>query len=212
MAGTGLVLFGFVIGHLVGNLLIFVGRDALNDYAEWLKSMPAVVWTTRIVLLASLVTHVFFANRLRLTNNAARPQEYAFRATVQASLASRAMMGTGVLVLAYVVYHLLHFTLGVTDPEAFALEETVGGASRHDVYGMVLAGFQNSILVVIAYVVANGVLALHLSHGVASLFQSLGIHDDRYSPMIRRLGWGLAVLIGAGFISIPVAIRLGLVH
>lgn len=212
MAVTGLVLFGFVVGHLAGNLLIFVGRDAINDYAEWLKSMPTVVWTTRIVLLASLLTHVFIATRLKLANSAARPQDYAFKATVQAGLASRAMMGTGVLVLAYVVYHLLHFTLGVTDPEAFALEETVDGETRQDVYGMVLAGFQNSIVVVLVYIVANGLLALHLSHGVASLFQSLGIHDDRYTPMIQKSGIGLAVLIGAGFISIPVAIRLGLVQ
>ena len=212
MAVTGLVLFGFVVGHLAGNLLIFVGRDAINDYSEWLKSMPTVVWTTRIVLLASLLTHVFIATRLKLANSAARPQDYAFKATVQAGLASRAMMGTGVLVLAYVVYHLLHFTLGVTDPEAFALEETVDGETRQDVYGMVLAGFQNSIVVVLVYIVANGLLALHLSHGVASLFQSLGIHDDRYTPMIQKSGIGLAVLIGAGFISIPVAIRLGLVQ
>ena len=207
MAASGIVLLGFVIGHLAGNLLIYAGRDAFNEYAATLQGMPLLVWTTRVVLLVALTVHVFLAVRLRSINKAARPQPYAVEKTVVASLASRWMFTSGMTVLAYVVYHLLHFTLGVVDPAAHGMEEVVDGAKRHDAFGMVVTSFQ-STLVVLVYVLANASLAWHLSHGIASLFQTLGIHDSRYQVFIRRGGLALSALIGAGFISIPLAVQL----
>ncbi|MCA8956328.1 MAG: succinate dehydrogenase cytochrome b subunit [Planctomycetes bacterium] len=214
VAVSGLVLFGFVLGHLAGNLLVFRGKGALNDYAEFLAHQPGLVWTVRAVLLVALLAHVSMAIRLQLRNRAARPQPYARNATVQASLASRQMLLSGLLVLAYIVYHLLHFTVGATDHAAFEQVEQVvrNGATvqRHDVYRMVVTGFGH-VPVAAAYVVANALLAWHLSHGVSSLFQTLGIDDPRYLSWIRRGGIGLAAVIGAGFISIPLCVQLGLI-
>ncbi len=205
MCLTGLVLLGFVLGHLAGNLLVFFGRDAFNAYAEFLHGKPALVWGTRLVLLVCLVVHVAMALRLRGINRAARPQRYAAPATVQASVASRAMLGTGGLVLAYLIYHLLHFTVPVTD--AAAAEFKANG----DIYGMLISGFSH-VPVVLAYVVANAMLAWHLSHGIASAVQTLGLSDRRYSPLLRTGGLILAAAIGAGFLAIPLSVLLGILQ
>lgn len=205
MCITGLVLLGFVIGHLAGNLLVFLGRDAFNEYAEFLHQKPALIWTTRIVLLICLVVHVATAIRLRAINKAARPERYAKRATVQASVASRAMMGTGSLILIYVVYHLLHFTVAVTD--SAAAEFKLAG----DTFGMLVAGFSH-VPVVLVYVIANAMLAWHLSHGISSAFQTLGVFDARYTPIFRTGGLILAAAIGAGFIAIPLSVLLGILQ
>jgi succinate dehydrogenase / fumarate reductase cytochrome b subunit len=211
MAVTGLLLLLFVIGHLVGNLLVYAGRDKLNDYAEFLSHNPLLVWTVRVGLLVVFALHIVTSIRLSSANNAARPERYVYRDTVQATAASRTMVMSGLLVLCYVVYHLLHFTVGVTDSAAYAMQEAMpDGSVRHDVFGMVVKGFQNDAVVAV-YVLANLLLAWHLSHGIASLFQSLGLRSGRFTPIIEKAGFWLSALIGAGFLSIPVSIRLGLV-
>ncbi len=212
MAVTGLLLLFFVIGHLAGNLLVYAGRDAVNDYAEFLKGNPLMLWSARVGLVVVFLLHVVTSTRLAAANRAARPQRYVYMQTVQASGASRYMLLSGALVLFYVVYHLLHFTLGVVDPGAFHVPEQrmPDGHMRHDVFGMLVVGFRSDLVVGI-YVLANLLLAWHLSHGIASLFQSLGVRSERFTPMIEATSLWVAALIGAGFISIPISIRFGLV-
>ena len=212
MAVTGLLLLLFVIGHLAGNLLVYAGRDALNDYAEFLKGNPLILWSARVGLLVVFLLHVITSVRLSALNRRARPERYAYMDTVQASAASRYMLLSGAVVFFYVVYHLLHFTLGVVDPEAFEVppQRMPDGHLRHDVFAMLVVGFRSD-LVVGVYVLANLLLAWHLSHGIASLFQSLGVRSQRFTPMIEAAGLWVSALIGAGFISIPIGIRFGLV-
>lgn len=219
MALTGLVLITFVLGHMAGNLLIFLGPDALNSYAYALKARPALLWAARLVLLVVFVMHIALGIRLTLWNKDARPVRYVYEDTYQASWASRHMMLTGMLLLAFVVYHLAHFTLGVVH------EADVGGVSvgyldlkeplegqtgRHDVFRMVVYGFRNPIITA-SYLVFQVFLWLHLWHGVSSWFQSLGISHPRYQGIIRGAGPVVATLVLIGNSSIPLAVWLGLV-
>ncbi len=211
MAVSGLALGGFVIGHLSGNLLLFLGRDAFNSYAEWLHGNQGLLWGARLGLLAMIALHVRTALVLRKRNTDARPVRYAFESTVQASQASRSMLLTGLLVLAYVILHLAHFTWGWLDSTAGATETLTRAGEevvRHDTYGMVVAGFQNVFYSAI-YIAAMVVLALHLSHGFHSLFQSLGLRHPSYTPKIemgaRVLAWGIA----GAYMSIPFAVLSG---
>ena len=205
MALSGLVIVGFVIGHMLGNLQIFLGQDALNAYAANLHAMPPLLWGTRIVVGLSIIAHVLSAIRLSLLNQAARPERYARKAYVRATLGSRTMRLSALVLLAFVIYHLLHFTLGVTHPDHKAL---VDAAGRPDVYSMVILGFQQPI-VAISYVVAMLLLGLHLSHGASSMFQSLGLHHPQYNGFIDNVGPVLAGIIVVGNCSMPLAVLLG---
>ena len=214
MAVTGLALAGFVVGHLTGNLLLFAGRDAINSYAEWLKTNPQITWVARGGLLVMFLLHVRTGIVLQAANRAARPERYEHESTVQAPLASRSMLLTGMLVFVYVLMHLAHFTFGLLDGQAHALTETIQRAgeevTRHDVYGMVVASFSSNIYVFI-YVVAMLVLGLHLSHGLSSLFQSLGLRHPSYTPWIQRGALALAWILTAGYIALPLSVRLGVI-
>ncbi len=207
MAITGLLLFGFLVAHLLGNLLLLQGADAMNDYAAFLKSKGALLWAARLGLLAVFVLHVVTGIRLARQNRAARPVPYARETTIQASLASRSMVFTGLSTLVFVIYHLLHFTLGVTNPGHFSLETSSGG---HDVYGMVVAGFSVPGIA-LAYIAFQVVLFFHLTHGVQSLAQTLGLNHDRYTPMIKTASTAVAVLITGGNIFLVLAVLTGLV-
>lgn len=207
MAVTGAALIAFVIAHLLGNLQIYLGADVLNDYAKKLKSIPAVLWTFRLGLLALFAIHVLSAIRLTRMNRAARSEKYAVQRPVQVGIAPRMLLLSGLVVLAFVVYHLLHFTAGVTDPSHFALHDASG---RHDVYSMVVLGFSQPV-VSGAYIVAMLLLGMHLTHGIASVFQTLGLNEPKYRPLLTALGPVLAWLLVAGNISIPLSVLLGLV-
>lgn len=214
VAATGVALLGFVIAHMLGNLQVFLGPDALNSYAKSLKDLGPLLWAMRLGLIAVFVVHIALAVRLALENKAARPQRYVHDGRVQATTASRTMILTGLMVLLFVLYHLAHFTLGLTHPDHFASEEMVpslaGEVARHDVYSMVVLGFQ-SPLVSGLYIAAMALLALHLSHAVASVVQTLGWNDPSREVMVRRVGTGLAWIIFLGNTSIPVAVLTGLV-
>ncbi len=203
VALTGIVLVLFLAGHLSGNLLIFVGRAAFNEYAEFLHGAlhGAGVWIARIGLLVMLVLHVAATISLARQNRAAR-QPYEFPATIQASKSSRIMIVSGLTILAFVIFHLLHFTVRV-DSKLAELGAT-------DPYAMVVAGFQ-SPLVVLFYIIAMTLLCSHLSHGVASIFQTLGMRSKKAQSGIKTLSIAYSLLIWAGFISIPLAILAGLV-
>lgn len=208
MGLTGLGLIGFLIVHMLGNLQIFLGSDAINEYAFKLKDQPLLLWPARLGLLAMFVLHVGLAFHLNARNTAARPVRYEFERTVQASWASRHMLLTGAVVLAFVAFHLAHFTLGVTHPAHFALKDAQG---RHDVYGMVVRGFQDPVLAG-GYIVAMSLLAIHLSHGFASLWRSIGVSHAAFADFARKASIGLAVLLALGFSAVPIAIVSGLVR
>lgn len=207
MALTGLVLFGFVLGHMLGNLQIFLGQDAYNSYAHTLKHTPLLLWGTRVVLLVSVLLHIVSGLRLAALNKAARPVQYAQKRWVKASFSSRTMALSGLTLLAFIIYHLLHFTVGVTDPEHYHLVDAVG---RHDAYSMFVFGFQN-VTVAISYIAAMLLLAMHLNHGASSMFQSLGLNHSRYNSLYRKIGPVFAVVIAIGNIAMPVAVLAGLI-
>jgi succinate dehydrogenase / fumarate reductase cytochrome b subunit len=204
MAVTGLGLMIFVIAHMSGNLLIFFGREALNAYAHGLTEHPVLLWSARGGLLAIFLIHMLFALRTWQDNQSARPIRYVHEDTIQANWASRHMMLTGLVILLFVIYHLLHFTFGVTDSEHFkyALDPKQG-----DVAGMVIAGFQQP-LVSVTYIVAQIFLGLHLWHGGSSWLQHLGQNGRGYDTVVNRLGGVVALIVVAGNCSIPLVILM----
>lgn len=204
MAITGLMLTGFVLAHLSGNLLIFAGKDVFNAYAKGLHSLGALLWVARIGLLGAFGLHLYLAVKLTRENKAARPVGYAHEATIQATLASRYMIHTGLLMFAFIVYHLAHYTFRVVNPEFASLEQG-------DVYGMVVAGF-SSPLVSGFYILSMVALAAHLRHGVSSLFQSLGLYHGNLNPITSKLGPIVALIVLVGFSSIPLAVLTGMVQ
>lgn len=200
MAVTGVGLLLFVMGHLFGNLKIFQGQDAYNDYAEFLHSMPMPLWAARVGLLAVFMVHIGAAFRLHAQNRAARPVRYADEATVQASFASRHMLLSGIVVLLFVVYHLLHFTFGVIETgEMHGVE-----AGRHDVYRAVVTSFQH-LWVVISYLAAMVVLGLHLIHATSSIFQTVGLKHVAMNGSIHLLAIVLTLVLVLGNCAIPLA-------
>jgi succinate dehydrogenase / fumarate reductase cytochrome b subunit len=221
VAVTGLILVGFLVGHFAGNALIFKGRDALNAYARGLRDLGALLWVARIGLLVAFVVHIAVATRLNLRNKAARPEPYRYRRFTRATFASRTMLLSGLVILAFTLYHLAHYTFAVTQhaPDGTSFHQLVQtdwdpldrAKPRADVYRMVVLGFQN-VWVSLIYVAAQLVLALHLSHGVGSTFQTLGWNAPRYGPLIRNLGWLLTAVIVLGNISIPAAVLAGWVQ
>lgn len=204
VAITGVVLTLFLAGHLAGNLLVFVGRKAFNDYADFLHEMGhgAGVWIARLVLLICLVVHVAATISLTRQNRAAR-QAYENKATIQATKSSLIMIWSGSTILAFIIFHILHFTVRVSYAEADFQDPL--DPERFDAWGMVIRGFTNP-LTVIFYVIAMGLLCSHISHGVQSMFQTLGLRSKKSAPMLRALSLGYAAVIFFGFISIPIAI------
>lgn len=206
LAITGAILYLFVLGHLAGNLQIFLGPDALNAYAEKLRHMPAVLWAARVTLLLALLIHLFTGIRLSIENRRARPQGYAFENTVQASLASRTMLSTGLVILAFVVYHLMHFTWLTVHPEYRLLVDAHG---RHDVYSMAVLGFQNPFASAV-YAGAVFFLGMHLAQAFQGMFQTFGLAERIGLRRLRRASLALSVLIFLGYASIPAAVLLGI--
>ncbi|TGN18560.1 succinate dehydrogenase cytochrome b subunit [Leptospira idonii] len=209
MAITGFIWFGFVIAHMLGNLQVFQGPEKLNAYAKFLKDLGPLLWVARIGLLVAFFGHVIVAILLKKENSAARPVAYAKQSTIQASKASLTMIYSGLLLLTFLVYHLLHFTLGVTNPDHYSYEYILkNGDVVHDVYAMVILGFQQ-LPISIAYVVFMFFLALHFSHALGSMFQSLGILAPKHNPIIQKIATGLAVIVFVGNSSMPISILLG---
>ncbi|MBE7440154.1 MAG: succinate dehydrogenase cytochrome b subunit [Spirochaetales bacterium] len=207
MALTGLGLVLFLISHLAANLLVFAGPDAFNAYGHGLRQYPAFLLIARIGLGITFLVHVITGISLRLENSKARPVAYAANATVAASLASRTMIQTGILVFVFLVFHLAHYTLFLVDAGYADLRDSMG---RHDTYTMVTTAFAQP-LVAGSYILAMLVLGFHLTHGVPSLFQSLGLSTSTVWPTIEKIGRLLAILLVLAFLSIPAAIWLQLI-
>ena len=216
MALSGLVLVGFVLVHMLGNLQFFLGPEAINAYAHKLQTLPPIVlWGFRGVLLLSVVVHVWMAILLTRENRAARPQNYAV-ASRKPSYASRTMPMTGLILLSFIIFHILQFTVRVV-PERY--EETLPPATIDyqnttleifDVHAMIIAGFSN-IWITLFYLLSMALLCLHLSHGVSSLFQSLGLRNQRWRYILENAGNVYSWFIFLGFAAVPFSVLVGLV-
>ena len=208
---SGAALLLFVVGHLLGNLQLFRGAQAINRYGHFLQTNKEILWLARIGLLIMVGLHLWSAIKLSAENKAARPIGYADNPVpVAASYASRTMLMSGLIIAAFVLYHVLHYTLQVrslnfTGKDFLALHDAEG---RHDVFGMMVTGFSQP-LVSGFYILAMGLLCLHLSHGVSATFQSLGLKNQAYGPLIDRSARAAAWVIFLGYISIPIAVLLG---
>jgi len=208
MAVTGLVLVGFVVAHMLGNLKIFLGAPTIDAYAAFLRTMgepmfpySAVLWIARIVLIGCVVLHITAAVQLTRMNWAARPESYDTKQTIATTYAARTTRWSGVILALFIIYHLLHLTGGV-----------VGfgpGAFQHlAVYHNVTAGF-SVWYISLFYIVAMACLCLHLDHGIWSMLQTLGWNNARTTTALKGLSRGLALIVFAGFISVPVAVLAG---
>lgn len=202
MAVTGLVLVGFVLGHMSGNMLIYLGPEALDAYAEFLRHFlhGGGLWIARAVLLACATLHVWAAVSLTRADRAARPVRYREWTAQKSTFASRMMRWSGVVILAFIVYHLLDLTLGVVNP----------GFEEGRVYRNVVASFR-VVPVALFYIVAMLLLWGHLRHGVWSLIRTLGLSHPRYDVLAHRLAAAVATLVVAGNVSFPLAVLLGVV-
>lgn len=208
MALTGLGLTGFVLVHMAGHLQMFAGKDAYNTYAHNLQSLGAIKWVARLGLLGMVGTHIGCAVTLKMRNQAARPVGYAGQLQRQrTSLAATIMLEGGLVVLAFIVYHLAHFTLGIVHTEGAHLVD----GDRRDIFTYFVMSFQNPVIVG-TYLVACLALAAHLAHGVQSVFKTLGVAVGRYRPLVELIGPGLAGLVFFGFILPPLACFFGLVN
>ncbi len=202
MAVTGIILFGFVVGHLLGNLQIYQGAEKLNHYAVALRNLAPLLWGTRIVLLISVILHIWSSFQLWLLQREARPVGYVKKVNMNSTYASRVMYWSGPIILAFVIFHLLHFTFGTIHPG--------GPFDEHNVYNNVVYGFQ-FWPVSLFYIVAMIMLCYHLYHGLWSMFQTLGFSHPVYTPWIQTLAKAVAILIAVGNISIPVAVMAGFI-
>ncbi|GMR24256.1 MAG: succinate dehydrogenase cytochrome b subunit [Acidobacteriota bacterium] len=207
MAVTGLVLFGWLAGHLLGNLKVFQGAEKFNAYAEYLKTMgtpllptSGVLWLARGLLAVSIVLHIWSATSLTLTNRRARSTDYENRRGVQLDYAARTMRWSGYLLAFYIVYHLMHLTWGNVHHDFIASNP----------YANLVSGFQ-ILPIALVYIGANLLLGMHLYHGLWSLFQSLGLNHPSYNAWRRTFAVTFAIVMSLGFISIPVAVLIGVV-
>jgi succinate dehydrogenase / fumarate reductase cytochrome b subunit len=200
MAATGIILFAFVLGHMIGNLQAFEGPGRLNRYAELLRVEPPLLWTVRIVLLVAVLVHAVAGIQLWLARRDGRPVGYRQYAPTVSSPASRTMIWSGFLILGFVVYHLLDLTFGVANPSF----------REGDVFHNLVASLGRGAAAVF-YVLAVAGLGVHLWHGLWSMFQSLGVSNRAYTPGIKRFAVAFAVILGIGFAAIPLAVLFGVI-
>ena len=200
MAATGFILFGFVVAHLLGNLSIYLGADGINAYARHLHQLEPLLWVFRLGLLAAVGLHVLFGIILTLENRSARPVAYKQKKHPRSSLAGRTMIYSGLLLATFIGFHLLHFTFRTIGPQI----EMLNG-DLPNVFQMIVDSFRQAGYA-LTYVVAMTVLFFHISHGFASLFQTSGINNEVTLPWLGRLSRAVAIILAAGFVSIPVLI------
>jgi succinate dehydrogenase / fumarate reductase, cytochrome b subunit len=218
MAVTGIILVLFITGHAIGNLQVFIGKEQFNAYAHFLQSLGEILWLIRIGLFLALVFHVITSLRLKLLNMSARPTKYHVKHFVKAKLTSRTMLWTGSMIFAFLVYHILHFTVGITNPAHYAQFEqySLSGAmtqilmERHDAFKMVILGFRVPFIS-ITYIIGVVLMGFHLSHAIQSCIQTLGYSSPEIMNTTAKISNAFSILIVLCFISIPVTILLGLV-
>ena len=207
MGVTGLLLFGFIVMHLIGNLLIYLPEDSngnwpVDAYAAQLHAIPELLWSARIILLVAVILHIIAAWQLTVLNKfRARTQGYIKWEPLSSSYASRTMVWSGPIIFFYVIYHLLDLTFGTFNP----------GFEFGQVHHNVVASFTRPVVAGF-YIIANICLAFHLYHGLWSMCQSVGLSHPRYTPVLKMASKVIAIVIGVGFCSIPLAVLSGLVR
>jgi succinate dehydrogenase / fumarate reductase cytochrome b subunit len=202
LAATGVILVLFLLGHMLGNLTIYQGPEAINAYGAWLQGHP-FLWVFRLVMLAVVTIHIAVGVRLYYENRRARPQRYARHGSVQLSPTARTMIFTGLLVLAFLLYHLAHLTGGIVGPQ---LQRMADG--HLNIYANVVSGFNNPWIAG-GYVLAMLLLGFHLNHAIRSLFQTFGVYHENWEAFLHYLSPVLSAVIVLGFISVPIAVQLG---
>ncbi len=208
MAVSGILLIAFSFGHMAGHLQMFLGAEKYNAYAHFLQSMGPIKWAIRFGLLGLAGLHIFSAAQLTMRNNAARPIAYANNKWLAASLGAKTMRVSGGIVLFFILYHLLHFTVLAVGTAGFSGEDTftlANGTKVDDVFQRMVVSFQNPALA-LGYVAGVGLLSLHLSHGIQSALQTLGALNSTYRPFFKKVGPALAGLLFAGFAVVPLAV------
>jgi succinate dehydrogenase / fumarate reductase cytochrome b subunit len=215
MALTGLAAAGFVLVHMLGNLQVFLGRDAYNTYAEFMQGLGPVLWLLRLGLIAVLVLHVVTAIVLFKRNQTARPERYAELKPRRTSIAALYMTELGLVLLFFIIYHIAHFTLGAVHAEFgptdyFKLEQLGPEGPRRDLYSHFIVSFQQPAIA-LTYIVASVALAAHLAHGATSMFKTLGFAIGRWRVPFEVVGPAFGVLIGLGNISMPIAVWAGII-
>lgn len=205
MSVTGQLLIVFVLIHLIGNSTIFFGPNGINAYAEHLHSLPPLVWGFRLVLLLVVGVHIIYGVQLTLENKAANPGAYAVKKNLKATFASENMIWTGLAILAFIVYHLLHFTVRVTPDIVIGLDPV----NRPDVFNMIVTSFSNG-LIALVYAAAMVMLFLHLSHGIQSFVQTMGWNNEKTLPAFGTGGKVVAAFLMVAYISIPAVILTGI--
>lgn len=207
MAITGLIAFGFVLGHMLGNLQVFAGQEQINAYAAGLKALGPLLWVGRTALLVFFVTHIYLGIKLKAENLTSRAGGYQKEDTIKASFSSRTMMYSGVLILIFFVYHILHFTAHITDPSYKTMFDSLG---RPDVYNMVITGFSNTPIA-IWYMFTMALLGMHVSHGISSVLQTFGLNSVNARPKVIGFANVIALILTLGFIAVPLAVITGMI-
>jgi succinate dehydrogenase / fumarate reductase cytochrome b subunit len=197
---TGLILIGYVVAHMLGNLQIFLGRERINAYAELLHSAGPLLWTARLVLLAAVGLHIIFTLQLWLLKRRARPVGYVKKIDVPSAYAARTMILSGPLIAAFVIFHVLHLTTGQAGLPFEPL----------NVYDNVVRGFR-IWYVSLAYMVAVSLVGVHVWHGLWSMLHTLGLDDERYRPTLQFISHAVGLLTALGYLSIPVAVLTGVI-
>jgi succinate dehydrogenase / fumarate reductase cytochrome b subunit len=209
MAITGLGLWLFIIIHLAGNLQVFLPPEAINSYAHMLKSNPLILWGARLGLLTIATLHIVAAVQLARINRQARPTSYAVGKPPESTFGQRTILISGLIILAFILFHLSHFTVGLVDASYLNYVDPVTG--YHDVHRMMVTGFSNPIVSGF-YIISMGLLMLHLSHGIASIFQSLGLRSKKTFRFFNTLARLVALAVFIGNCSIPIAILAGVIR
>jgi len=200
MAVSGMLLVGFLLSHMVSNVLVFKDPASLDHYAEWLRSFGPLLWVARLGLIGLAAVHVVAALQLTRAARAARPESYVRLAPAASSWGARSMRVGGFILLFFIVFHILHFTTGTLHPDFIP-----GQVGRN-----LVIGFQAQPAVAAFYIVAMLALGLHLSHGTWSFFQTLGLNHPRWNRARTVLAWVLTILIAGGLLAVPVGVLAGL--
>lgn len=204
VAVTGLVLVGFVTGHMLGHTLMFVGQDAYNTYAQNLQNLGPLLWGIRIFLLVCAVLHIIGTINLANKNKNAKAIGYSVTKYQNSTFSSRFMVYAGLAILFFVIYHLLHFTFGVVNAYG---HNTFDSMQRHDVYSMMILSFKKPIITIV-YLLAVGFLGLHLNHGIKSMFQTLGLSNETRRAKFEQASIAVSIIITVGYMVVPLAILL----
>ncbi len=205
MAVTGLLLVLFITVHLLGNLSVFAGPDGINAYAKHLHDLGPLVWIFRLVMLGLFAIHITFGIQLYLENRNANPEQYAVQKTLVTTFSAKTMVFTGLIILVFLIYHLLHFTVQVTNPAISSSHLPLDAAMRPDVFSMVVLSFQK-VFIAVVYIIAMIALLLHLSHGISSWVQTFGWSTGPSQDKVRPFGKFLAIVYGLAYIAIPLFI------